>query len=180
MMSPGQKFLWMSLVLCVTPGCHPSQVMTWWQLWTLHYWHFVREILPPHDYPYYWVILDPESKEDKVKVTNLKNLSKYQFFQFWHKLYTRHTFWSCLIRCANMKWIRQVLLKLQWRHRFCPQTDEQTDRWTDDVKPAYPPFNFVGYNKLLNKQSCHYWFWDTMVLMWRHCNRSPHVPQFPH
>ena len=27
----------------------------------------------PHDYPYYWVILDPKSKEDKVKVTNSKN-----------------------------------------------------------------------------------------------------------
>ena len=26
---------------------------------------------PPHDYPYHWVILDPKSKEDKVKVTNL-------------------------------------------------------------------------------------------------------------
>ena len=25
---------------------------------------------PPHDYPYHWVILDPKSKEDKVKVTN--------------------------------------------------------------------------------------------------------------
>ena len=30
--------------------------------------------LPPHDYPLYWVILDPKSKEDKVK--NLKNLPK--------------------------------------------------------------------------------------------------------
>ena len=31
---------------------------------------------PPHDCPYYWVILDPKSKEDKVKVTNLKNSPK--------------------------------------------------------------------------------------------------------
>ena len=37
--------------------------------------------------------------------------------------------------------------------RFCPQMDGQTDRpmdrRTDDVKPVYPPFNFVeagGYN----------------------------------
>ena len=29
---------------------------------------------PPHDYPYYWVRFDPKSKEDKVKVTNVKNL----------------------------------------------------------------------------------------------------------
>ena len=58
---------------------------------------------PPHDYPYHWVILDPKSKEDKVKVTNLKNLPKFQIFEFWNGHYTRHTFWSCLIRCANMK-----------------------------------------------------------------------------
>ena len=30
-------------------------------------------------WPYNWVILDPKSKEDKVKVTNLKNLPKFQF-----------------------------------------------------------------------------------------------------
>ena len=35
---------------------------------------------PPHGYPYHWVILDPKSKEDKVKVTNLKNSPKFQFF----------------------------------------------------------------------------------------------------
>ena len=33
---------------------------------------------PPHDYPYHRVILDPKSKEDKVKVTNLKNSPKFQ------------------------------------------------------------------------------------------------------
>ena len=36
--------------------------------------------LPPHDYPYYSFILDPKSKQDKVKITNLKN---YQEFKFW-------------------------------------------------------------------------------------------------
>ena len=37
---------------------------------------------PPHDYPYHWVILDPKSKEDKVKVTNLKKSPKFQTFNF--------------------------------------------------------------------------------------------------
>ena len=32
---------------------------------------------PPHDYPYNWVILDPKSKDDKVKITNLKNSQKF-------------------------------------------------------------------------------------------------------
>ena len=36
---------------------------------------------PPQDYPYYWVILDPKSKGDKVKVTNLKNLPKLKIFE---------------------------------------------------------------------------------------------------
>ena len=45
------------------------------------FWGYPR---PPHDYPYYLVILDPESKEDNVKFTNLKNLRKIQIFIFWN------------------------------------------------------------------------------------------------
>ena len=93
--------------------------------------------LPPHDYPYHWVILDPKSKEDKVKVTNLKKSPK---FQFWNGHYTRHTFWSCLIRCANMKWIRWVFLKIQSGH---DSVHRRTDGRTDKVIPVYPPINFV-------------------------------------
>ena len=86
---------------------------------------------PPHDYPYHWAILDPKSKDDKVKVTNFKNSPKFQFFEFWNGHYTRHTFWSCLIRCANMKWIRWVLLKIQSGHDSVHrQTDGRTDRRT--------------------------------------------------
>ena len=91
--------------------------------------------LPPHDYPYYWVILDPKWKEDRVKITNLKNLPKFQIFKFWNKHYTRHTFWSCLIRCANMKWIRWILLKIQSGH---DSVHRRTDGQTDKVKPVYP------------------------------------------
>ena len=83
---------------------------------------------PPNDYPYHWVILDPKSKEDKVKVTNLKNSPKFQIFEFWNGHYTRHTFWSCLIRCAHMKWIRWVLLKIQSGHDSVHRrTDGQGD-----------------------------------------------------
>ena len=81
----------------------------------------------PHDYPYYWVLLDSKSKEDKVKVTNLGNLPKLQIFEFWYKFYTQHTFWNWLKRCANMKWIRRVVL---WRYRAdtIMSTDGRT-RW---------------------------------------------------
>ena len=77
-----------------------------------------------HDYPYHWVILDPKSKEDKVKVTNL---------QFWNNHYMRHTFWSCLIRCANMKWIQWVM-SMSGHDSVHRRTDGQTDK----VKPVYP------------------------------------------
>ena len=95
---------------------------------------------PPHDYPYHWVILDPKSKEEKVKVTNLKKSPKFQIVEFRNGHYTRHTFWSCLIRCANTKWIRWVLLKIQSGHDY---VHRRTDGQTDKVIPVYPPINFV-------------------------------------
>ena len=106
---------------------------------------------PPHDYPYHWVILDPKSKEDKAKLTNLKNSPKYHIFKFWNRHYTQHTFLSCLIRCANMKWIQWVLFKIQSGHNSVHRrTDGQTDRRTDGQTDRHtrwyqytPPFNFV-------------------------------------
>ena len=92
---------------------------------------------------YHWVILDPKPKDDKVKVTNFKNSPKFQIFEFWNGHYTRHTFWSCLIRCANMKWIRWVLLKIQSGHDSVHRrTDGQGDtsispyqlRWSGGYK----------------------------------------------
>ena len=114
--------------------------------------------LPPHDYPYHWVILDPKSKEDKVKVTNLKNLPKFQIFEFWNEHYTRHTFWSCLIRCENMKWIWSVFLKIQSGHDSVHRrTDGHLWRiWSQlpdgQGDTSIPPFQFRwsgGYNYLL-------------------------------
>ena len=89
-----------------------------------------------------------KSKEDKVKVTNLKNSPNFQIFKFWNGHYTRHTFWSCLIRCANMKWIWWVLLKIQSGHDSVHRrTDGQGDtsippfqlRWSRGNKKT--PFN---------------------------------------
>ena len=107
--------------------------------------------LPPHDYPYYWVILDPKSKEDKVKGINLKNLPKFQIFEFWNKLYTRHTFWSCLIRCANMKWIQLYC----WRYRV--DTDGQGETsishfqlcWSRGYNEIFASINLTSINSFL-------------------------------
>ena len=65
------------------------------------------------------------------QVTNLKNLPKFQMFNVWNKLYTRHTSWSCLIRCASM-----------------------TDGQTDKMKPVYPPFNFIEAECIIIPYSC--------------------------
>ena len=96
-----------------------------------------------HTIESYW-IPTPKSKEDKVKVTNLKNLPKFRIFEYWNRYYTRHTFWSCLIRCANMKWIRWVLLKIQSGHDSVHRrTDGQGDT-------SIPPFQLRwsgGYNQ---------------------------------
>ena len=68
-----------------------------------------------------------------------KEFAKLSNFEFGNKHYTRHAFWSCLIRCANMKWIQRVLLKIQsWHDSVHRQTDGRTGVQTDKVKPVYP------------------------------------------
>ena len=113
---------------------------------------------PPYDYPYYWFKLDPKSKQDKVKVTHLKICQNFIFFSILKKTLHEHTFWSCLIRCANMKWIWRVLLKIQSRHDSVHRwTDEQTDgqqmdrgtRWNQHTPLLLPRvrgfwYGFVG------------------------------------
>ena len=98
---------------------------------------------PPHDYPYYWVILDPKSKEDKVKVTNTKNLHKLQILRFWSKLYMPHTSWCCLIRCVNMKWIWRELLKIQSGH---DSVHRRTDGQGETSIPTFQLRWSEGYN----------------------------------
>ena len=74
--------------------------------------------------------------------------------QFCKKLCTRHTFWSCFIRCINMKWIQPELKKLQSGHgmRDGRGTDGRTDRRTDGVKPIYPPTTSLWHPDM--RRSC--------------------------
>ena len=79
---------------------------------------------------------------------------KFQIFEFCNGHYSRHIFWSCLIRCATMKWIRWIFLKIQSGHdsvhrRTDGQTDGRTDGQMDKVIPVYPPYQLRwsgGYN----------------------------------
>ena len=72
-----------------------------------------------------------------------KEIAKFQMLEFFPKLNARHTFWSLLIRCINMKWVGLVLWKIQSGH-------DSVHRWTDEQgETSIHPFNFVerGYNK---------------------------------
>ena len=63
----------------------------------------------------------------------------------------RHTFWCCLIRCINTKWIQPELKALQSGHGMRGRwTDGRTDGRTDGVKPIYPPTTSLcrGHNCL--------------------------------
>ena len=94
---------------------------------------------PPHDYPYHRVILDPKSKEDKVKVTNWKNSPK---FQFWN----RHHLLKLLDKMCKYEMDPMSIVEDTERTRFCPQTDRRT-RWNQ-----YTPFQLRwsgGYNNAI-------------------------------
>ena len=89
---------------------------------------------PPHDYPYHWVILDPKSKEDKVKVTNLKNSPKFQIFK--RALHATHLL-KLLDKMCKYEMDPMSIVEDTERTRFCPQTD----RWTDGLgDTSIPPF----------------------------------------
>ena len=78
----------------------------------------------------------------KSKLQIKKNCQK---FKFCNNPYTWHSFWSCLIRCANMKWSWLVLWKIQSGHGY---VHRRTDGRTD-MKPVYPPFNFVEVGAIM-------------------------------
>ena len=83
--------------------------------------------------------------------SNLGNLPKIQSLQVSNKINMRHTFWGCVIRCINRKWISWVLLKIKIRH---DSIYEQTDGRTDKVKPVYPTFNFFEVEGMNTNKYC--------------------------
>ena len=95
------------------------------------FWGYPRLLMITYFIESYWI---PSQKKTKSKWQILKNSPKFYICEFWNKHYMRHTFWSCLIRCANMKWIRRVLLKIQSGH-------DSVHRRTDGQgETSIPPF----------------------------------------
>ena len=82
--------------------------------------------------------------------------------QIW-KISQNFKFWSCFIRCVNMKWIRLVLLKLQSgpdsvHRRTDKRTDGRTDgrtTWNQYTPP--PPFNIVKAGGIKSKPAYSIW-----------------------
>ena len=97
------------------------------------FWGYPRRLMITHTIESYWI---PSQKMTKSKLQILKIRQNY----------TRHTFWSCLIRCANMKWIRWELLKIQSGH-------DSVHRWTDrQGDTSIPPYQLHwsgGYNQVI-------------------------------
>ena len=75
---------------------------------------------------------------DAYLIAKSKICQKFKFYNFELNIMGDTPFWSCLIRCVNMKWILLVLCTLQteWT-RFHPQMDKWT-KWNQ-----YTPFNYV-------------------------------------
>ena len=96
---------------------------------------------PPHDYPYYWVILDPKLKEDSQSY-KFKDFAKIS--NLWILKQTLHA--THLLKLLDKIWKYEMdpmsIVEDTERTRFCPQTDKRMDgrtRWNQYT----PPFNFV-------------------------------------
>ena len=91
--------------------------------------------------------MDPKSKEDKVKVTNLKNSPKFQILK--QALHATHLL-KLLDKMCKYEMDPMSILEDTERTRFCPQTD----RWTDGQgDTSIPPFNFVEAGGIINRAS---------------------------
>ena len=88
----------------------------------------------------------PSQNKTKSKLQILKNCRKFKLCNFAKKLYMWHTFWSCLIRCINMKWIQPELQALQERTRDAGGTDRRTDGQNETNIPSQQLCR--GYNNI--------------------------------
>ena len=61
-----------------------------------------------------------------------------QIFKFCKKLYMRHTIWSCLIRCINMKWINQ------WCSTEMSLYGHQEQVWRESSNNGYRIIKHIG------------------------------------
>ena len=104
---------------------------------------------PPHDYPFYWVILYPESKEDKV--TNLKNSPKFQIFLILKQtLYATH-----LLKLLDKMYKYEMDPMIQSGHHSVQRrTDWRTDGHKLGGLSGFIKINVQWSSTLSNKGLC--------------------------
>ena len=92
---------------------------------------------PPHDYPYYWFILDP-----KIKTRQSQN---YKFNEF-----GKTSNLKMLDKMCKYEMDLASIVEDTERTRFCWQTNRRTDGQMDMVKPVYPPSTSLsgGYKNI--------------------------------
>ena len=73
----------------------------------------LRSEIPPHApwLPIVVIHIRSQVKRRQSQSYKFKKIAKtkIEFSKLWKKLYTLHTFWSCLMRWVNMKWIQPEL-----------------------------------------------------------------------
>ena len=85
---------------------------------------------PPHNYPYYWFILYPKSKQHKVKFTNLKNLTKL-----------------LLDNMCKYEMDLASIVEDTGQSRFCPQVDRRVDGRTDGHGKTSIPLSQLRWSR---------------------------------
>ena len=88
-----------------------NRISSSWLIWTRTtrtpmFWDTPRHPMITHTRDSHQI---PSQNKTKSKLQMLKNFQKFKSYNFCIKLYTWHIFWSCLIRCVNMKWIQSEL-----------------------------------------------------------------------
>ena len=146
-----------SVAICshLMAGSSLVQVLAWWQTGnkplpkstrttrTPAFWGYPP---PSHDYPYYGVILDIKSKEDKVKVTNKKKKIA-KITNVWILKQTLHAthIVKLLVKMCKYEMDPTSIVEDTERTRFCPQTDRQGEtsiphfqlRWVTKFRIPY-------------------------------------------
>ena len=134
------------------------------------FWGYPRQLMIIHTIGSYRI---PSQKKTKSKL-QIKDFAKIA--NLWIlELYTWHAIWSCLIRCANMKWIWQVL----WRYRADTilSTEGQMDKDNGPMVPGlYSHHDICCSNE---KSYVNFWYhilcklqiilkkkhsWDSMII----------------
>ena len=81
----------------------------------------------------------PPPPPPKNKLQIWKKMLKLQILKLCNEFCTRHAFWGCLIRIANMKWIRLILRKVQSGHDSVHRRMDRLTDWRTNCN-QYTPF----------------------------------------